>query len=90
MILMVNFSKHRFFNSLLVTMEADPTKAYNLDDATGFHPAQCAPSESRGKGAWEEIDTQFLRTRVNNEHCIRGCPRETLMSATSGKAGGLR
>ena len=27
------------YNPHIATMEADPTKAYNQDDATGFYPA---------------------------------------------------
>ena len=37
--------------SHIATMEADPTKTYNQDDAARLDPAECVAIESRGQGA---------------------------------------
>ncbi len=42
------------YNPHIATMEADPTKAYNQDDATGFIRLNAPAPESRRAGAWEE------------------------------------
>ena len=42
------------YNPHIATMEADPTKAYNQDDATGFIRLNGLRLKSRGKGAWKK------------------------------------
>ena len=57
----------------IATMEEDPTNAYNQDDATGFHPAQCAaPQGQRASGRGVAADES-----PGSERDPRGVGRRT-------------
>jgi hypothetical protein len=56
------------YNPHIATMEADPTKAYNQDDATGFRLDAFAP-ESRGEGAEERC----RMNAIGQKRCVSRC-----------------
>jgi hypothetical protein len=48
------------YNPHIATMEADPTKAYNQNDADRFHRPECAAAKGRRAGARQDVSGEWL------------------------------